>query len=47
VLDVYGKVLKTAELSALDGEIILDISLLPSGIYFIEGYGKTQRVIKM
>lgn len=47
VLDVYGKVVKTAELSAFDGEIILDISLLPSGIYFIDGYGKTQRVIKI
>jgi hypothetical protein len=47
VLDVYGKVLKTVELSAFDGEIMLDVSLLPSGMYFIEGYGKTQRVIKM
>lgn len=47
VLDVYGKVLKIIELSTSDGEIMLDVSLLPSGIYFIEGYGKTQRVIKM
>jgi hypothetical protein len=47
VLDVYGKVLKTAELSSFDGEIMLDVSSLPSGMYFIEGYGKTQRVIKI
>ena len=47
VLDVYGKVLKTAELSSIDGEIMLDVSSLPSGMYFIEGYGKTQRVIKI
>lgn len=47
VLDVYGKVLKTFELSSFDGEIKLDVSLLPVGIYFIEGYGKTQRVVKL
>ena len=47
VLDVYGKVLKTAELSSFDGQIMLDVSSLPSGMYFIEGYGKTQRVIKI
>ncbi|MFN9381157.1 MAG: T9SS type A sorting domain-containing protein, partial [Bacteroidota bacterium] len=47
VLDVYGKVLKTVELSDFDGEIMLDVSSLPSGMYFIEGYGKTQRIIKI
>jgi len=47
VMDVYGKVLKTVEISSFQGEIMLDISSLPSGIYFIEGYGKTQRVIKI
>lgn len=47
VLDVYGKVLKIVEISAFDGEIMLDVSSFPSGMYFIEGYGKTQRVIKI
>jgi hypothetical protein len=47
VLDVYGKVLKTIEISSFDREIMLDVSSLPSGIYFIEGYGKTQRIIKI
>lgn len=47
VLDVYGKVVRTVELSPLRGEIMLDVSSLPRGIYFIEGYGKTQRVIKI
>jgi hypothetical protein len=47
VLDVYGKVLKIVELSAFNEEIMLDVSSLPSGMYFIEGYGKMQRVIKM
>ncbi len=47
VMDVYGKVLKTVEISSFEGEIMLDVSSLPSGMYFIEGYGKTQRVIKM
>jgi hypothetical protein len=27
--------------------MMLDVSSLPSGMYFIEGYGKTQRVIKI
>jgi hypothetical protein len=47
VLDVYGKVLKVVEISSFEGEIMLDVSSLPSGMYFIEGYGKTQRVIKI
>lgn len=47
VLDVYGKVMKIVEISAFDGEIMLDVSSFPSGMYFIEGYGKTQRVIKI
>jgi hypothetical protein len=40
-------VLKTIEISSFDREIMLDVSSLPSGIYFIEGYGKTQRIIKI
>ena len=47
VLDVYGKVLKTVEISSFEEEVMIDVSFLPSGMYFIEGYGKTQRVIKI
>jgi hypothetical protein len=47
VLDVYGKVLKTVEIPSFEEEIMIDVSSLPSGMYFIEGYGKTQRVIKI
>jgi hypothetical protein len=47
VLDVYGKVLKTVEISSFEEEIMIDVSSFPRGMYFIEGYGKTQRVIKI
>lgn len=47
ILDVYGQLIKSMEISFTKEEIRIDLGNLPPGIYFINGLGKTKRIIKI
>lgn len=47
ILDVYGQVIKTFEWSVSKDATMIDLGFLPPGIYFINGLGRTQRIVKI
>jgi hypothetical protein len=47
IIDVYGQVIKTFELSLTREETSVDLGFLPPGIYFIHVLGKTKRIVKI
>jgi hypothetical protein len=47
ISDVYGNNITSFEWSFSKDEMMLDLSSLPSGIYFIHGIGKPRRIVKI
>jgi hypothetical protein len=47
ISDVYGNNITSFEWSFSKEEMMLDLSSLPSGIYFIHGIGKPRRIVKI
>jgi len=47
ITDVYGNKIKSFEWSNAKEEMMLDLNFLPSGIYFIYGFGKPRRIVKI